>query len=142
MTSAIRFRAVALVLVATMVLAACPSSTTQKVATISKDFAASVSAAQQAEITFYNAGKISADEHRAIETGFLQVSKVGPAIDAAVVAGNKAGILAALDSGISSLQTLIDSGVGNVKNADSKATLESLLLIAKSTLASAKAWVR
>lgn len=121
---------------------ACSSGSAAKVATISKDFAASVAAAQQAEIAFYNQGKITAQEHQTVETYFLQISKIGPSIDAAVVANDKAGILTALNSGIVVLQSALDAGVGNIKNPDSKAAIQSLLLVAQSALANAKVLVQ
>jgi hypothetical protein len=123
-------------------LAACPKQTAEKAATVSHDFAVAVYGAQQAEIAFHQQGKIDNSEHQKIQQGFLQLSKVGPQVDAAIVAGDKQGIIVAIDSALASLKILLDEGVGNVHNPDSKAAIEALLLTAQASLNTAKALVQ
>ena len=120
----------------------CNQSTTQKVATVERDFAAAVQAAQATEIAAHQAGKIDDATHLAIQRYFLQVAQAGKAVDAAILAGNKAGILAALDSAAASIGTLLTQGVGNVKDPTVKAEIQTAVLLAQSIISSAKAFVQ
>ena len=120
----------------------CNQSTTQKVATVERDFAATVQAAQSAEIAAHQAGKIDDETHKSIQTYFLQVAQAGKAVDAAILAGNKAGILAALDSAAASIGTLLNDGVGNIHDPTVKAEIQTAVLLAQSIISSAKAFVQ
>lgn len=131
-----------LVAVCVLLLTACPQDVVTRVATVERDFAATVEAAQATEIAAYHAGKISASEHKAIEGYFLQLAPVGQQVDKAILAGNKAGILAALDSALASVDTLLNQGVGNVHDPTVQAELKTAVLLAQATLASAKAFIQ
>ena len=90
----------------------------------------------------HQAGKIDDATHLAIQRYFLQVAQAGKAVDAAILAGNKAGILAALDSAAASIGTLLTQGVGNVKDPTTKAEIQTAVLLAQSIISSAKAFVQ
>ena len=120
----------------------CNQSTTQKVATVERDFAAAVQAAQASEIAAFQAGKIDKQTHVAIQGYFMQVAQAGKAVDAAILTGNKAGILAALDSAAASIGTLLNDGVGNIHDPTVKAEIQTAVLLAQSIISSAKAFVQ
>jgi hypothetical protein len=130
----------------------CSQSSQQKALTASRDFGASMVAAQQAVVAFatpcaspgipYACGTISPAEDKALQIDFKAIADCGPKIDAAMVAGDKATITAAITGCNSDLSIAINSSAAGIKDPGAKAQVTSLLLAAQTVLNTALAFVQ
>jgi len=79
---------------------------------------------QQVEIAEFNAGRISADEHRALEAGVEKVGLAGQSVTSALQqAGPQSDVLAKISVLVQAVSELNANGVLAVKNPTSKAAL-------------------
>jgi len=106
-----------------------------KTGQLARDFAAGVSAFQQAEIVMHNQGKISDPEHVAIQDAILQTAQAGKDLDRAINQVHSApDARAALDAALMNVQTALNDGVAHVKNPDAKASLQTSIVLLRSIL--------
>lgn len=110
-----------------------------KAATTSRGVAASLVALQDSEITLYQQGKVTSDEHRRLQQGFIVLATTGQQVNKCI--GNGGGPQC-VDIATTAVDQLIASpAVAGIKNPDSKAaitlaakTLEASLVILKGAL--------
>lgn len=105
-----------------------------------RDFSVAVKAFQQSEIALFEAGKIDADTHKRVQEGFLHLATTAPAVDAAIRQNNKAGILAAIDAGLADTDGFL-ADVGAVRDPNTRAELQALVLAIRTILANGKVLV-
>lgn len=130
----------------------CSQSSQQKALTASRDFAAAMVAAQQAVVAFaqpcqspgipYGCGAISPEEDKALQIDFKAIAGCGPRIDAAMVAGDKASITAAINGCSSDLSIAINRDAAGIKNPAAKAQVTGLLVSANTVLNTALAFIQ
>lgn len=127
-----RSSAVVLVLTLALLSAGFQCDRYKKAASLSRDFAAGVSAFQDAEIILHNEGKISNDEHQTLETLIIQTARAGKVMDQAIQdAHNGKTVQASVDAAAVAASGLLDSGVTQVKNPEAQAELKSAALALK-----------
>lgn len=130
----------------------CPQSSSQKALTASKDFGAAMLLAQQGVVAFsapcmqpgipYGCGSITPEEDRALQNDFKAISQCGPRVDAAMVAGSKAAIQAAITGCSGDLSVAINVGAAGIKNPVAKAAVTGWLVAANTILNTALAFVQ
>lgn len=104
----------------------------RKAGQLARDFAAGVSAFEDAEITLHQTGRVSDDEHRQIQMWVLQVAQAGKTLDQAINdTHNATNAKTSLDAAATALAGLLSSGVLQVKNPDSKAALQASVFTLK-----------
>lgn len=140
----VRVRNITLIVALVLVASAwtCSQAQYQKAAEAAKGFALSVSAFQDTEIIIYNspanAGQnlISTDEHKQIQQLLINVADAGKELNNAIlVAKNQPGAVTALQESINACNRLLNDGVLHVKNPDTMAHLQLILISAKGFLA-------
>lgn len=92
------------------------------------DFKIGIKAAQDIEISEFNAGNVPADFHKQFETTILKVAQVGEQVskDMAANASN-ATVVAELGTIINSLQVLVMEGTVGIKNPTTQTNVNTAL---------------
>ncbi len=131
------------VLLLPLAFASCPpgrrADRIRKLAQAADAFSMAVKSFQQAEITAHAQGLVDNAEHAAIERALIDVANAGRELDAAIrvayAAGGRPQAQAAIAAALDSLDRLLAEGVLHVKNDNTRASLQALILAAKSFLA-------
>jgi len=111
-----------------------------KAAALTDDFAHSVQTAQQIEIQAFHVGKISKEDHVAIEQVFLELGKDGKVLDNAIKTCSSAkDITEAFDATLTIVQNALATADTHIKDPDTKASIDIVLTAAKGTLDTMKA---
>lgn len=136
----LRVALVAMLVVVALLTAGCPADQQRKAAIAMRDFSVGVKAFQQTEIALFQQGKVEPDIHQRIQQGFLHLSTTAPQIDAAIKANNKAAMLAAIDAGLADTDGFL-ADIGAVKEPQTRASLQALVLSLRTILANGKVLV-
>ena len=129
-------RLIPAMLVATLLLYGCPKGSAYHDAVIVEHQAKSVvQAFQQAEIIEFNAGRIGADEHRAIEAQVEKLAIAGQALTTALQSSaTQTTVLGDLQVLTQAVGDLGNTGVLGIKNEQSKAALTAAVNAIKAVL--------
>lgn len=103
----------------------------RKAALASRDVAVAVQSLQKTEIALHDQHQLDDAEHKSFQDAFLQVAQTGMEVNKVIRAGNSASdkqAQALIDQAFASTQNLLDNGVGNIKNAQTKAALSASVL--------------
>ena len=105
-----------------VVMAGCPSSTTQQKAALAAQNASTVVVAfQQAEISSYQAGLIPPADHQFIEAQLVTVGETGKALDSCIrTATNSAGTVACVNVAVVTINQINTQGGLYIKSAGAK----------------------
>lgn len=116
------------ILAVIFLLSGCPSSAYHKMIVAEHDFDKTVSGFQNAEIAEFNAGNVPADIHNKLEQGTITVAQGGKQL-ATLLQQNAStqSITTELNLINVTLQNLLNDGVLQVKNAQTKANLQIAL---------------
>jgi outer membrane lipoprotein SlyB len=106
---------------------------------VEHDASSVVQALQQAEITEFNAGRISASEHQTLEAGIQKVALAGVALNNALSAGVPTSITGALNAFVQTVTDLNTSGVLSIKNQQSQQILTTSINTLKAIIANLQA---
>lgn len=112
----------ALLTVTVLALAAC-AFTCHKAANISHGVAVSINDLQAAEISLHQVGKVTDEEHQALQQGFKEVAQADIAIRKCIAASGAPGCV---DAGIDEVNNLLNSKVTGIKNPDSRQQIQLL----------------
>jgi len=125
----------AAVLVVILACIGCNASTAQKLAQASDVFSKALLTFQQGEQLAVQQGRISAQEDIAIQKALVQVGQTGLALDKAIRANESApNVATELNNVIDAINTLIQQGVGGVKDANTKLELQTILTGAEAAI--------
>jgi hypothetical protein len=117
-------------------MAACNASTAQKLSQASDVFSKALLTFQQGEQLAVQAGKISAQEDTVIQGALIQVGTAGQALNKAIRANESApNVEAELNNVIDAVNSLIQSGVGGIKDVNTKQELNLALTGAEAAIA-------
>lgn len=117
-------------------MAGCNASTAQKLAQASDVFSKALLTFQQGEQLAVQAGKISPSEDTAIQTALIQVGTTGQALDKAIRANESApNVETELNNVIDAINSLIQQGVGGIKDVQTKQELQVILTGAEAAIA-------
>jgi hypothetical protein len=118
-----------------VLLGGCPKGGYHDAVVAEHDFTVGLAAVQQAELTEFQAGRIDAAEHQALESGIAILATAGQVLNQALTANAANTTLSADFQGVvNALQALLNSGVTGIKNAQSKQVLTVALQTINATL--------
>ena len=124
-----------LCLIAVLLMAGCNASTAQKLSQASDAFSKALLTFQQGEQLAVQQGRISASEDVAIQGALIQVGNSGQALDKAIRANESApNVSAELNNVIDAINSLIQQGVGGIKDANTKQELNVILTGAEAAI--------
>lgn len=116
-------------------LSGCPQSAYHTAVVAEHDFSTALDGFHTGELAEFNAGNISPAEHALIEQKVVVVAKATQALVTALQSGAaNATALADVNTAITALQDLQNSGVSPIKNVNSAKTLQLVLTTAQAIL--------
>lgn len=129
--------ALAVAVLLSVVLAGCPSSTTQQKAALAAQNASTIVVAfQKAEISSYQAGLIPAADHQFIQAQLGTVGQVGLTLDSCIrTATNAAGTVTCVSTASATISAINAQGGLYIKSADAKQNFQLAMTSLNAALA-------
>jgi len=105
-----------------VMLCGCPSGTQQQqIAAAAQNASIAVQGFQQVEIASYQAGAVSAEDHKFIEQQLVSVAQMGKTADSCIrTATTKQGTIQCVTTAIATVDQLNASGALYIKSSDAK----------------------
>lgn len=115
--------------------AACEDDKFKRASLAVNDFTIGLQAFQEAEIAAHNSGYVDHPTHRAIQESVAKAAQASLVMTEAIRnTRNSPGAVGGIQAALSATSTLLDTGLAGVKNPQTKAQLQALVLGIRSPL--------